>query len=195
MLCQAPLPCEITAALFANVSFELCSLDDEHVCSDLVLFDTPANPFRVLVEFWSYLPDIVSDPLVSVSAVHRISKTQSALEVAAYVPGYKYELRRNRLLSVKHPLVPVVFRHQQRMAGALAAMVADAEQCEHRGLLEAITTLILCEVSPEAAAAFILLLVCTLLLIARTLRFNNRSLGIGTSISSEPRPSSPLEEE
>ncbi|OAA80728.1 Zn(2)-C6 fungal-type DNA-binding domain protein [Akanthomyces lecanii RCEF 1005] len=119
---------------------------DEHVCSDLVLLDTPANPFRVLVEFWSYLPDIVSDPLVSVSAVHRISKTQSALEVAAYVPGYKYELRRNRLLSVKHPLVPVVFRHQQRMAGALAAMVADAEQCEHRGLLEAITTLILCEV-------------------------------------------------
>lgn len=85
------------------------------MCSDLVLFDTPAtNPFRVLVEFWSYLPDIVSDPLVSVSAVHRISKTQSALEAAAYVPGYKYELRRSRLLSVKHPLVPVVFRHQQR---------------------------------------------------------------------------------
>ncbi len=112
-----------------------------------MLFDTPKNPFRVLVEFWSYLPDIISDPLVSISAVHRISKTQSALEVAAYVPGYKYEFRRNRLLSVKHPLVPVVFRHQQRMAGALAAMVADPGLCEHRGLLEVITTMILCGVS------------------------------------------------
>ncbi|KAM3499641.1 hypothetical protein MY10362_007110 [Beauveria mimosiformis] len=119
---------------------------DDHVCSDLVLLDTPTNPFRVLVEFWSYLPDIVSDPLVSVSAVHRISKTQCALEAAAHVPGCKYAFRRNRLLSVRHPLVPVVFRHQQRMAGALASMVADPALCEHRGILEAITTMMLCEI-------------------------------------------------
>ncbi|KAJ3472018.1 hypothetical protein NLG97_g11360 [Lecanicillium saksenae] len=99
---------------------------DDHVCSDLVLFDTPTNPFKVPLEFWSYLPDIVSDPLVSVSAVHRISKTQSNLEVAAYVPGYKVGFRRNRLLSIRHPLVAVVFRHQQRMAGALAAMVQQS---------------------------------------------------------------------
>ncbi|KAJ6785207.1 hypothetical protein PWT90_02941 [Aphanocladium album] len=118
----------------------------DHVCSDLVLFDTPTNPFRVPIEFWSYVPDIVTDPLVSASAVHRISKTQSNLEVAAYVPGYKVRFRRNRLLSIKHPLVAVVFRHQQRMAGALAAMVADPYLCRHRGLLEAITTMILCEV-------------------------------------------------
>ncbi|KAM3511377.1 hypothetical protein MY11210_004986 [Beauveria gryllotalpidicola] len=119
---------------------------DDHVCSDLVLFDTPTNPFRLLVEFWSYLPDIVSDPLVSVSAVHRISKTQCALEAAAHVPGCKYTFRRNRLLSVSHPLVPVVFRHQQRMAGALASMVADPALCEHRVILEAITTMMLCEI-------------------------------------------------
>ncbi|KAM3465129.1 hypothetical protein NHJ6243_001928 [Beauveria neobassiana] len=119
---------------------------DDHVCSDLVLFDTPTNPFRVLVEFWSYLPDIVSDPLVSVSAVHRISKTQCALDAAAYVPGCKYAFRRNRLLAVRHPLVPVVFRHQQRMAGALASMVANPALCEHRGILEAITTMMLCEI-------------------------------------------------
>ncbi|OAA69116.1 Zn(2)-C6 fungal-type DNA-binding domain protein [Cordyceps fumosorosea ARSEF 2679] len=125
--------------------------DDDHVCSDLVLFDTPKNPFRVLLEFWSYLPDVVADPLVSIAAVHRISKTQSALEVAAYVPGYRYALRDGgdsggRLLAVRHPLVPVVFRHQQRMARALAAMVADPDARAQRGLLEVVTTVMLCQV-------------------------------------------------
>ncbi|KAM3443075.1 hypothetical protein MY4824_000780 [Beauveria thailandica] len=100
----------------------------------------------------SYLPDIVSDPLVSVSAVHRISKTQCALEAAAHVPGCKYAFRQNRLLSVRHPLVPVVFRHQQRMAGALASMVADPALCEHRDVLEAITTMMLCELLDDIAA-------------------------------------------
>lgn len=114
--------------------------------SDLVLFDTSTNPYRVPMEFWSYLPYVVTDPLVSVSAVHRISKTQSTLDVAGYVPGYKVEFRRNRLLSVKHPLVPVVFKHQQRMAGALAAMVMDPDLTGNRGLLEAITTMMLSEV-------------------------------------------------
>lgn len=170
-----------------------CCVDDDHVSSDLVLFDTPDNPFRLPVEFWSYVPDLVADPLVSVAAVHRISKTQSDLALAAYVPGYRVGFQRNRLLSVKHPLVPVVFRHQQRMAGALAAMVADPELCGNRGLLEAITTMILCEVRHTCIFICVYIFHCRVGLLTRRSRFNSHCLVTGTSISTVRRPSLLLE--
>ncbi len=116
----------------------------------MVLVDAPDNPWRIPIELWRYIPDLLMDPIIAATTVHKLVRIQSGTGHLTYNPRGTLAFRRNHLQDIKHPLLENVFTFQHRQTKALAEMVADPQMRGSRALLEAVTTMILCEVQQSA---------------------------------------------
>jgi hypothetical protein len=116
----------------------------------MVLIDAPDNPYRIPVELWNYIPDLLMDPIIAASTVHKLVRIQSISGQLSYSPHSKPVFRANHLQHVQHPLLQHVFTRQHRQTKTLAELVAEPHLRTNRALLEAVVTAILCEMQQSA---------------------------------------------
>ncbi|KAL3952661.1 hypothetical protein ACCO45_012604 [Purpureocillium lilacinum] len=98
---------------YKNHKLTLDCLDyyNNFVCPDMVLLDTTANPLRVPLEFWRYIPDVVLDMLVSTSLTHQLIRAKAhevstiGMEGNSLVP-----IKRHRMSALQGPSVPVIYK-------------------------------------------------------------------------------------
>lgn len=124
--------------------------DDSQLCTDMVLVDAPDNPYRIPVELWREVPDLLMDPIIAASTVHKLVRIQACTGQLAYSPNCSLTFSPNHLHHMKHPLLEQVFTRQHRQTKALAKMMADPNLHVNRALLGAVTTMILCDVQQSA---------------------------------------------
>lgn len=125
-------------------------LDDDYLCSDMVLVDAPDNPYRIPIELWNYIPDLLMDPIIAASTVHKLVRIQSTSGQLSYSPHNKPVFRANHLQHIHHPLLQHVFTRQHRQTKALAGLVAEPQLHANRALLEAVVTAMLCEMQQSS---------------------------------------------
>lgn len=114
----------------------------------MVLLDTTANPLRVPLEFWRYIPDVVLDMLVSTSLTHQLIRAKAhevstiGMEGNSLVP-----IKRHRMSALQGPSVPVIYKYHQRTLMAVNQELSKTESRYGDLALGIIITLMRVEVS------------------------------------------------
>lgn len=125
-------------------------LDNEHICPDLVLVDSPANPHRLPVHYWAYFPEMMLDIIISASYTYQVIRSQAGQGILTYKPreknGSQVTLKRHHLDDVSHPSIPLIYKHQQSMLKALNAELRSPHAKYSDTVLSLVVTLMRCEV-------------------------------------------------
>lgn len=110
--------------------------------------DNPANPHRLPMEYWVYLPEMMMDMVISAALstqVIRSNAGQGLLTYTAKTSGSE-DLKRHNLGAVNHPSRPTIYKHQRNTLKSLNAELSSPQAKYNDTVLSLVITLMRCEV-------------------------------------------------
>ncbi|UNI20477.1 hypothetical protein JDV02_006558 [Purpureocillium takamizusanense] len=124
------------------------------ICPDMVLLDTAANPHRLPLQYWRYIPDMSLDIIIAASLTHQAIRSQVhelSLETdrIGLVP-----IKRHRMGSFNGPSLPLIYKHFQRILKALNQELSEPESRYGDLALTVVITLMRVEIQQSAFGAW-----------------------------------------
>jgi hypothetical protein len=123
-------------------------LDNDYICPDLALMDNPANPHRLPMEYWVYLPEMMIDMVISAALTTQVIRSNAGQGLLTYIAKTNDEedLKRHHLGAVNHPSMPTIYKHQRNTLKSLNAELSSPQAKDSDTVLSLVITLMRCEV-------------------------------------------------
>jgi len=108
----------------------------------------PANPHRLPMEYWVYLPEMMIDMVISAALTTQVIRSNAGQGLLTYIAKTNDEedLKRHHLGAVNHPSLPPIDKHQRNTLKSLNAELSSPQAKDSDTVLSLVITLMRCEV-------------------------------------------------
>lgn len=110
--------------------------------------DNPANPHRLPMEYWVYLPEMMIDMVISAALTTQVIRSNAGQGLLTYTakPSDSKDLKRHHLGAVNHPSLPTIYKHQRNALKSLNTELSSPQAKYNDIVLSLVITLMRSEV-------------------------------------------------